>query len=53
MDDGIGLKIMGPRLSIAKAYTIPLQRLGGSHFKVRKDNINNLVVEYPNGGFMR
>jgi hypothetical protein len=25
----------------------------GSRFKVRKDNINSLVVEYPDGGFMR
>jgi hypothetical protein len=25
----------------------------GSHFKVTKDNINCLVVEYLNGGFMR
>jgi hypothetical protein len=25
----------------------------GSCFKVRKDNINSMVVEYPNGGFMR
>ncbi len=25
----------------------------GSRFKVRKDNISSLVVEYPNGGFMR
>jgi hypothetical protein len=25
----------------------------GSRFKVRKDNINSLVVENPNGGFMR
>ncbi len=24
-----------------------------SHFKVRKDNINSVVVEYPDGGFMR
>ncbi len=25
----------------------------GSHFKVRKDNINSLVVEYLDRGFMR
>jgi hypothetical protein len=25
----------------------------GSHFKVRKDNISSLVVEYPDREFMR